>query len=141
MTILEKVAYIKGMAAGMELNADSNEVKLINAIIDTLDEIAAEIEDIEDAQVELVEQIDAVDEDLSAVEDIIYDDDECDGDCDGCDGCDCDDDEVYEVTCPKCNDTIYIDEMMLEDGGIKCPNCGTDLEFDFSDDEENSTEE
>ena len=35
------------------------------------------------------EQIDAVDEDLSTVEDIIYGDDEDDCDCD-CDECECD---------------------------------------------------
>ena len=31
----------------------------------------------------------------------------------------------------SCNDIIYLDEEMLEDEGIDCPNCGTHLEFDF----------
>ena len=41
------------------------------------------------------------------------------------------DDEVYEVTCPACNDIVYLDEDMLAEGEIACPNCGTNLEFDF----------
>ena len=128
MTISEKVAYIKGLAEGVELDTESKEGKILSAIIDLLGDICDEIDELDDAQIELAEQLDAVDEDLSDVEELIYEDDECD-----C-GCDCDeydDDEVYEVVCPNCNDTIYLDEEMLMDGRIDCPNCGTDLEFDF----------
>ena len=130
MDICEKVAYIKGLAEGLELDNDSKEGKILAAIIDVLGDITEEICDIEDGCDALMEQIDAVDEDLSYVEEIIYgDDDECDCDC--CDG-DCeDDDQLYEVECPACNDVIYLDEDMLCEGGIACPNCGTDLEFDF----------
>ena len=42
-----------------------------------------------------------------------------------------DDDTYYEVTCPSCNETICLDEETLLDGGIACPNCGEELEFDF----------
>ena len=78
----------------------------------------------------MLEQIDAVDEDLSSVEEIIYGDDDCDC-CDCDDDCDCNDDEVYEIECPACNDVIYLDADMLAEEGMTCPNCGTDLEFDF----------
>ena len=123
MNISEKVAYLKGLAEGLELE-DNKEGKLIKVIIEVLDDICEEIYDTQDYCEELGEQLDAVDEDLSAVEDLIYEDDEDDYDEDY------DDDEVYEVTCPKCNDTIYIDSEMLEEGSIDCPNCGTELEFD-----------
>lgn len=42
-----------------------------------------------------------------------------------------DDDELYEVTCPTCGDTILIDEGMIEEGAINCPNCNELLEFDY----------
>ncbi len=134
MSITEKVAYLKGLAEGMKVGDATNEGKLITEIIATLEDICDKVDAIDDAQIEFAEQLDAVDEDLSAVEDIIYDDDDdCDGDCENCDeDCDFDDDdEVYEVTCPKCNDTIYIDNEMLDEGSINCPNCGEVLEFDF----------
>ena len=66
---------------------------------------------------------------MASLEDIIYEDDEDDCECD-CD-CDCEDDEVYEIECPACNDVIYLDADMLAEEGMVCPNCGTDLEFDF----------
>jgi len=130
MDICEKIAYIKGLAEGLGIDDATKEGKVLNAIIDLLGDITEEICDIEDGCDELMEQIDAVDEDLSALEDIIYEDDDCD-----CCDCDCDDDccedEVYEIECPACNDIIYLDGEMLEEEGMVCPNCGTELEFDF----------
>ena len=134
MDICEKIAYIKGLAEGLGIEDTTKEGKVLNAIIDLLGDITEEICDIEDGCDELMEQIDAVDEDLAALEDIIYEDDEDDCDCCDCDDCDdcCDfDDEVYEIECPVCNDIIYLDGEMLEEEGMVCPNCGTELEFDF----------
>lgn len=130
MDICEKIAYIKGLAEGLGIDDATKEGKVLNAIIDLLGDITEEICEIEDGCDELMEQIDAVDEDLSALEEIIYEDDDCD-----CCDCDCDDDccedEVYEIECPACNDIIYLDGEMLEEEGMICPNCGTELEFDF----------
>ena len=131
MNINERVSYIRGLAEGLVLDNTTKEGKILSAMIELLSDIADEVSAIDEACAELGEQLDAVDEDLSALEDVIYEDDEyddcCDCDCD----CDLDDDELYEVTCPNCNDTIYLDADMLDEGGIDCPNCGTDLEFDF----------
>lgn len=128
MDICEKIAYIKGLTEGLALDESTKEGKILLAIIDLLGDITEEICEIEDGCDELMEQIDAVDEDLSALEDFVYeDDDDCDCDCD----CDCEDDEVYEIECPACNDVIYLDADMLEEEGMTCPNCGTELEFDF----------
>ncbi len=133
MDICEKIAYIKGLVDGLALDTDSKEGKIIAAIVDLLGDITEEICDIEDACDDMSEQIDAVDEDLASLESIIYEDEDCDCDC--CDDEDCDcgccDDELYEITCPSCNDVIYLDSEMIEEGGIDCPNCGTLLEFDF----------
>ena len=128
MDICEKIAYIKGLAEGLSLDDSTKEGKILNAIIDLLGDITEEICDIEDGCDELMEQIDAVDEDLASLEDFIYEDDDDDCDC----GCDCcNDEEVYEIECPACNDIIYLDADMLAEEGMVCPNCGTDLEFDF----------
>ena len=133
MDICEKIAYIKGLAEGLDLDSTTKEGKILTAIIELFGDITEEICDIEEGCEEIIEQIDAVDEDLASLEEIIYEDDEddCDCDCDDCD-CDCDcDDEVYEIECPACNDVIYLDAEMLEEEGMVCPNCGTELEFDF----------
>ena len=131
MDICEKIAYIKGLAEGLGLDEATKEGKILTAIIDLLGDITDEICEIEDGCDELMEQIDAVDEDLSSLEDFIYEDDDCD--CCDDDDCDCcgEDDEIYEIECPACNDVIYLDADMLAEEGMVCPNCGTDLEFDF----------
>ena len=136
MDICEKIAYIKGLADGLDLDKTTNEGKILAAIIDLLGDMTEEICDIEDGCDELMEQIDAVDEDLASLEEIVYDDEDgCDCDCEDCD------DEVYEIECPNCNDTIYLDADMLEEEGMICPNCGTELEFDFDGCDEDCDEE
>ncbi len=122
MTISEKVAYIKGLAEGMKLDTEKDEGKLLSNILDVLADLAADLEDTECGLEELSEQVDAVDEDLDALESEFYDD--CD------DGCGCDD-ELYEITCPACNAEFEVDEDTLLDGSIECPNCGETLEFDI----------
>ena len=138
MEITEKVAYLKGLAEGMELNAEKKEGKLLLAIIDVLEDIALELSDIEDAQEELGEGLDAVSDDLEDVEDLLYgeddEDDEPEYELDDLG----EDEECYATTCPTCEETLYFDESVLEDGEVICPNCGEKLEFDLEslDDEE-----
>ncbi|MEE0839801.1 MAG: hypothetical protein U0L72_04515 [Acutalibacteraceae bacterium] len=136
MTIAEKAAYIKGLCEGLSIDDSTKEGKVLAAIVDLLGDIAVDLEDTEDACAELAEQINAVDEDLAELEDFIYEEyDETEDECEGCCGCDEDeDDELYEVECPNCHDVIYIDDRMLEDEGMTCPNCGTNLEFDLEED-------
>ena len=140
MTVTEKVAYLKGLAEGMKIDESTNEGKLLLSIIDTLDDIALSVSDLEDSVEELSAQGDEIDDDLGTVEEDLYgDDDEC-----GC-GCEDDDEEdfddtLYEVECPSCGDVICLDEGMLEEGEIDCPNCGEKLEFDLEDDGEEADE-
>ena len=141
MEITEKVAYLKGLMEGMELDTEKKEGKLLAAIIDVLDDIALELEDMKDYADELGDGLDAVSDDLEDVEDVIFgeDEDEEDEEFDE----DEDDEDCYATTCPTCEETIYFDESVLEDGEVICPNCGEKLEFDLSslDEEESETPE
>ena len=42
MGISEKIAYLKGLMEGMNVDTESNEGKLFAAVVDVLDEIALE---------------------------------------------------------------------------------------------------
>jgi len=134
MEILEKVAYMKGLAEGLGLDTKTKEGKLLTVMIDLLDDIALELEDLNDAQMELEEGLDAVSDDLNDVETYIYEmDGEFDEDEDDDEDEDFDDeDEVYETTCPNCEEEIFFDETILADGEVACPNCGEKLQFDLS---------
>lgn len=143
MEITEKVAYLKGLAEGMELDTDKKVGKLLAAIIDTLDDIALELEDIKDEQAELADGLDAVSDDLEDVENVVFDewDDEEDEDDSDYYYDDLDEnEECYATTCPTCEETIYFDESVLEDGEVLCPNCGERLEFDLEDEDKEDEE-
>ena len=140
MEITEKVAYLKGLAEGMELDTEKKQGKLLAAIIDVLEDIALELSDIEDAQEELGEGLDAVSDDLEDVEDLLYgddgEDDEPEYELDDLG----EDEDCYATTCPTCEETIYFDESVLEDGEVICPNCGEKLELDLKSLEEEEEE-
>lgn len=125
MEILEKVAYMKGLAEGLGLDTKSKEGKLLKVMIDILDDVALELQDIRDEQSDLEEGLDAVSDDLADVETYLYEED------DGEDGEEEEDGEVYQTTCPNCEEDIFFDETILADGSVECPNCGEKLEFDL----------
>ena len=135
MEITEKVAYLKGLMEGMKLDTESNEGKILSAL-----------EDLWDSQTELEDGLDVVSDDLEDVEDAVYgeDDDEDESFDNEYYEDDAEEDEdCYATTCPTCEETIYFDESVLEDGEVICPNCGEKLEFDLSslDEEEPETPE
>ena len=148
MTISEKAAYLKGMMDGMALNTDSNEGKMIAAIVDLLGDMGKRITDIEDTTIAISDELDEIEEDLDAIEDfIMYEEDDDDEDFD--DDFDDEDDEdyeegfefgdedttIYEVEC-ACGEVIDFDEETLEKGSITCPKCGETLEFSVEEDDE-----
>ena len=140
MTLSEKSAYLKGLMEGMKLSTETDEGKMIAALVDTIGQIASSISDLEENAIAVSDELDEIEETLDAMEDFLldeeYDEDEDDQD-DEDDDYDFDDDEViYEVECPACGEIINIDEDMLEAGSIACPNCGEELEFDLDDEEE-----
>ena len=141
MELKEKVAYIKGMMEGMEFDTATKEGKLLAAIIDVLDDIALEIADMKADQEELYDGLDAVSDDLEDVEDAVFgEDDEDEEDVYEYEEPE-EDEDCYATTCPTCEETIYFDESVLEDGEVICPNCGEKLEFDMSSLEEDSDDD
>ena len=129
MEISEKVAYLKGLAEGLNLDTDSKEDKLIAAIIDVLDDMAEKFAEIDDELCDVEDGLDAVSDDLSDVEETLYfalDDDEDEDEDD-------EEEECFVTTCPECEEEVYFDESVLEDGEVVCPNCGAKLEFDLRD--------
>lgn len=149
MKLTEKMSYLQGLLDGLEIDNSTKEGKALLQMSDVLSELVLYVEDLQSQVDELTELCNILDEDLGAVEDDIYEDEDCicTGDCENCDEQDCDDeeefddefdfddddDELYEITCPTCGDTILLDEGMIEEGSINCPNCNELLEFDYDD--------
>ena len=159
MTISEKSAYLKGLMDGLKLNTESDEGKMIAAIVDLLGDLTRKVTDIEETTIAISDELDEIEEDLDAIEDYIMDeeddfddyddDDDDDDDYDEDDFEDYDEDDydeegfdfgdedttIYEVKC-ICGNVIAFDEETLEEGSIICPDCGETLEFSCDDVEE-----
>ena len=136
MTVTEKAAYLKGLVEMAHFDADTDEVKIIKAMVDAIDEMALTIADLEDEVAALTEVVDEIDEDLGDVEECIYDDYCDDDDCCCDDDCCGDHSDYFEVECPACGETICLDESVLDEESIQCPACGETLEFDFDDEDD-----
>ena len=68
MNIGEKVAYLKGLAEGLDISSDSKNGKIIKGILDVLEDMAASIEMLEDENESLEDYITELDEDLGELE-------------------------------------------------------------------------
>ena len=112
MELKEKVAYIKGMMEGMEFDTATKEGKLLAAVVDVLEEMAKEVTNIDEDVDTLYDEVDAMSEDLE------------------------DEAGLYEITCPQCGEVVCVDEDMLANDDLACPNCGTKFEVDFSEDDD-----
>ena len=149
MTINEKSAYLKGLMDGMKLATESDEGKMIAAIVDLLGDITKKVTDIEATTIAISDELDEIEEDLDAIEDYILEEEEEDEEDDDLDWEEDEDEEydeegfdfgdedttIYEVEC-ACGNIINFDEETLEEGSIICDNCGETLEFTFDDVEE-----
>ena len=165
MTIVEKAAYLKGLAEGLGVDPDSRDGKLWGALTELLSDMAHEIEDLQSGALDFADTLDEFGDELGYLEELTCDldrpedfvDEGCSGDCDNCEF-DCFSDEpeeedelpdgeedeeepefdgvLYDVKCPVCGEEITFDEDTLELGSIECPKCGETLEFDLSGDEE-----
>ena len=132
MTISEKVAYLKGLAEGLDLDTTkSKEGKLISVMIGILEELAMSVEDLEENALNLGEEIDVLSDDLADVEEVVFDED---------DGMDCGDD-WFEVECPTCGADIVVDDEALAEGEVECPSCGTRYAMELTDEDGEDGEE
>lgn len=134
MTISEKVAYLKGLADGLDLDLEgSKEGKLLVKIMDILEDLALSVEDLEVETQASSGELEALAEDVADMESILFED----WDEDDVDEFDLlDDDDFFEIECPSCGEDIIIDESILDVGEVVCPNCGDKFSLDLVDEEE-----
>ncbi|MDR0396994.1 MAG: hypothetical protein LBH66_06795 [Oscillospiraceae bacterium] len=129
--ISDRVAYLKGLAEGLDVGEESKEGRLISAIIDVLGDVARALSELTLKHSELDEYVESIDEDLAELEEVLLDDESGEDDEEEDDEED-DDDEGYdgliEYDCPHCGHTVYFDAEtfdMQQDN--VCPNCGKSI--------------
>lgn len=124
----EKVAYLRGMAEGMDLKAEGRD-KLLLAMIGALEDMASCIDENSESIVEMDDSLDDVYDEIDEVNETIDamlgvdDDDDDDYD---------DDDDFVEFNCPHCGETVVFDQEMIEsENELICPKCNKPI-VDFN---------
>ena len=135
----DKIAYIKGLCAGIDFSTDTPEGKLLMAIVDALGSVKDELDAVRDDHEELAEYVDVLDNDLEELEGEVYgddedydeddDDDEDDEDDDEDDDCDCgcdDEDDDCECGCHHHHNDHELSDALMDHPLAErpCPNCG-----------------
>ena len=158
MTINERVAYLKGVAAGLAIE-EREDGELFKSIIETLSEIADELESLSENALDIGEELDTLSDDLADVEEYLFDDEFEDDDDFDFDSFDIDEDDEdfhgdvcgctfcgsadaafsIDITCPECEVELELDNDDILNESVICPscNCRIDLEIDevdFDDD-------
>jgi hypothetical protein len=123
--IRTKVAYLQGLAEGLELDTGSPEGRVLSSMLDVLVDIAEQVDDVAEAQNELAEYVEDVDYDLGALEESVFGEN--------------DDDQIrfvpeeaflqedgMELTmCPECGETLAAAAGDIDsDFDVVCPSCG-----------------
>lgn len=157
-----RVAYLKGLAEGLQLDQDTKHGKVLTNLIDVLQDLAGEMDGLRRSHEEVEAYVESLDEDLASVEDDIYldEDDEVvlveeDGDEDKDEegeGVDLEDvvtEPVYfKVECPHCHENVYFEDSLIDDDyalEVTCPNCGavvytTEDDFESADEADEITD-
>ena len=123
MDLNAKAAYIRGLMNGLDFDPASKNGKIIAAMMDLLEELAAAVTDHDDALDQVYDELDDLDEDLDDAED------EKDGETE------------YEVTCPNCGAVNIVDEESLMTGELVCPDCGASFDVEILPEEDTPTGE
>jgi len=136
MSAREKIAWLRGLLSGLEI--EGKDAKVYGAVAEALDALATQIEE-QNAQIEslrslydeLEEECEALGDDITALEDIfeeyVNDDDDED-----------EDDEDYaasyvSVECPSCSAIFYYEQGENEDDEmLECPDCGEKFPIDLA---------
>ncbi|MEW8977598.1 MAG: CD1247 N-terminal domain-containing protein [Symbiobacterium sp.] len=128
-----RVAYLQGLAEGLDLDVGSAEGRVLSGILEVLDEFAAELGELAEFHGQLADYVDEMDDDLSAVEAEVYNDQEVifvpeaalvE-----------DEDGVSMIRCPECGETVGASagQMASDELEVTCPVCGCRMEADEDD--------
>ncbi len=119
-----QVAYLNGLANGLNITEDSKEGKLLLKIIDVLGQLSEAVEELQDDFDDIMEYAEAIDNDLTDLEEDYYEEfDEEDFDEEDLDT---EDGSYFNVECPDCQEVICLDEDLLDEDDtleILCPKC------------------
>ena len=135
--LTDRVSYLKGLAEGLKLDTEKSEGKLIEKILEVLSDVADEMGSLRSDHDDLSDYVEAIDNDLSDLEDVVLEDEDQDGEDFDEDEDGDEDDGLVEYTCPHCGEemTFEVDSFDFDEDYL-CPNCHKPLFPETPDEDE-----
>lgn len=129
-----RVSQLSNLAERMDLRDRGREGQIMADMVEVLRELALDVEEVSQNQMELEEYVEEIDSDLMSLEEDVYlgDEDEADQ----FDDAEDDDDVSYiELECPVCELESSFNEALFNEDGVQltCPHCGN-VVFDADED-------
>lgn len=120
----ERTAYLRGLLEGSEFPQNGKEKIVWDGLLNLCEEIADNLDELEESHNEFAEYVEAIDEDLGVLEKHFYNTAEDDEDSSevifSSAG---EDDDIVELVCPKCEEELYFTDES-GDYEVICPECG-----------------
>ena len=122
--IKDRISYIKGLMNELEFDENSKEGLIFNELLNLVEGLSLKVDETRE---ELEEYVDSIDNELLEIKRDFYDYDDLDeelksfqsgGDDENSDV------EYEEIKCSSCNEIIYIDKSIIDEGQqVLCPCC------------------
>lgn len=139
--MIGRVSYLRGLCDGLDLQPDTKESKVLLAMIDVLDEMAAQVASLEEAHQELDEYVESIDDDLSNMEESLFGD-EGPGMHSHFHPADYgfgeeEEEDIVEFECPHCGYSIISNAYEFDlESEHTCPRCGKSIVIEDIDSDE-----
>ncbi len=107
--IQQEISYLRGFLAGNS-SIEEKHHQVYDRLLSVMEELTEEYRQTHLRLTELEDYVEAIDEDLTDVEQIIFAEE---------------DEELIPMTCPVCEEEVLIDQEDIQDRSIQylCPNC------------------
>lgn len=112
LNVKERIAYVRGLVEGSEFHGQDNRARAIwSNLLTICDHLADSIESVEDSVDDVEEYLEAIDLDLTDLEDVV------------------DSDVMVEVECSNCGEEFFFEEGFIDDKDVEimCPRCSAQL--------------
>jgi phage FluMu protein Com len=122
----EKVSYLQGLTEGLNITESSPQGKIISGMLNVMNEMADELNLMQQDFAEIKEYIESIDDDLFELEETVLDEE-----------------EFTQIKCRTCGEKLLIEKDILDDEDhieVICPSCNevvyvNDGSFDYSNDD------
>ncbi|NLC10714.1 MAG: AraC family transcriptional regulator [Firmicutes bacterium] len=119
-----RMSFLRGYVEGLQLDENTKEGKVLNKLIAVMDDICNAVEELKEEHDELFSYMEAIDEDLTELEKVFYEEDleedlEEEDDKEAMEG--------FYIECPECHEEVFVEEDALDDDDtleVLCPKCG-----------------